>query len=244
MVTLKDVSVAVTGGATGIGFSIAKAMLQAGANVAIGSRRINVVNEAVEELSQFGPAIGHELDVGDRASVNQFFEHVATKMSPIKILVQAAGINIVKRTMQEMDPVDWDKVMAVNATGPYNCFKAVLPGMLKAKDGLVINISSIAGKRAISLGGIAYCASKFAMTAMGTATGNELAEHGIRVTNIYPGEVNTPILKNRPVPVTDEHKARILQPDDVAGLIVAIASLPPQAHVPEMVIKPLSQNYC
>jgi NADP-dependent 3-hydroxy acid dehydrogenase YdfG len=120
---------------------------------------------------------------------------------------------------------------------------AVLPQMRRRRDGLIINVSSIAGKRALALGGIAYCASKFAMTGLGVAVGNEDAEHGIRVTNIYPGEVNTPILENRPEPVSDERKAAMLQPEDVAALAVTIACLPPRAHVPELIIKPRLQAY-
>jgi NADP-dependent 3-hydroxy acid dehydrogenase YdfG len=115
--------------------------------------------------------------------------------------------------------------------------------MREQQSGTIIQISSIAGKRAHTLGGVAYCASKFAMTALGTAVAQEEAEHGIRVTNIYPGEVDTPLLARRPVPPTPEHRARILQPQDVADLVVSICSLPPQAHVPEIVIKPLGQLY-
>ena len=81
------------------------------------------------------------------------------------------------------------------------------------------------------------------MTAIGTCASLEDGQHGVRVTNVYPGEVDTPILENRPVPVSDEHRARILHPDDVAELIVAIVRLPPKAHVPEVVIKPVLQDY-
>jgi NADP-dependent 3-hydroxy acid dehydrogenase YdfG len=95
----------------------------------------------------------------------------------------------------------------------------------------------------LTLGGIAYCASKFAMTALGTAVANEDAPNGVRVTNIYPGEVNTPILENRPEPVSDERKAAMLQPEDLGSLAVTIACLPPRAHVPELVIKPTLQQY-
>ena len=253
MPALKDASVVVTGGATGIGYAVAAAMLARGARVAIGSRREDVVRQAVEQLKRTpllggsgtagDAAIGHPLDVADRGSVRAFFDWANTKMAPASILVQAAGVNIKNRTLAEMDPEQWDQVLAVNATGAYNCMYAVLPAMRAAKGGLIVNISSIAGKRAIALGGVAYCAGKFAMTALGTAAGNELAADGVRVTNIYPGEVNTPLLDQRPVAVSDEHKARILQPESVADMVVAIASLPPQAHVPEMVIKPLTQSY-
>ncbi len=244
MAGLENASVVITGGATGIGLGIATAMLDSGAKVAIGSRRQSTIEQALKKLDRPGFAFGHTLDVADRASVKSFFDWTASIMPPITVLVQAAGINIKDRSMQAMQPDQWDDVLAVNATGPYNCMKAVLPNMLAAKSGLIINVSSIAGKRALTLGGIAYCASKFAMTALGTAAGNELAEHGIRITNVYPGEVNTPLLDARPVAVTDEHKARILQPSDVASMVLAIAMLPPQAHVPEIIIKPLSQQYC
>ena len=110
-------------------------------------------------------------------------------------------------------------------------------------DGLIVNISSIAGIRSSLLGGLAYTASKFAMTALGTTIGREEAPHGIRVTNIYPGEVATPLLETRPVPVSAEHRARILQPDDVAAAVLMVACLPPRAHVPDLVIKPTSQDF-
>lgn len=82
------------------------------------------------------------------------------------------------------------------------------------------------------------------MTALGTAVGNEVAADGVRVTNVYPGEVNTPILENRPTPVSDEHKAAMVQPEDFGELVVAIACLHPRAHVPEITLKPTVQIIC
>ena len=120
---------------------------------------------------------------------------------------------------------------------------AVLPQMRERRDGLVINISSISGKRAWDLGGVAYCASKFAMAALGTAVGNEDGPNGVRVTNVYPGEVDTPILEQRPNPVSDEHRAGILQPEDMVGVLVAVACLPARAHVPELIVKPTNATF-
>jgi NADP-dependent 3-hydroxy acid dehydrogenase YdfG len=145
--------------------------------------------------------------------------------------------------MAEMSPEDWERVLEINATGAYRCMREVLPSMRERRDGLVVNISSVAGKRAITLGGVVYCASKFAMTALGTAVSNEVRNEGVRITNVYPGEVNTPILENRPTPVSQEHKESILQPEDIASLIVTICALPPRANVPEIVIKPTIQEW-
>jgi NADP-dependent 3-hydroxy acid dehydrogenase YdfG len=182
-------------------------------------------------------------DVSDRESVGRLFSWAREQLGQIDILVNSAGTNIKTRTMATMTPEQWDQVMAINVTGAYNCMYEVLPEMRARRDGLIINLSSIAGKRALTLGGIAYCASKFAMTALGTAVGNEVADEGIRVTNIFPGEANTPILDNRPEPVSDERKAAMVQPEDIGCLAVTIASLPPRAHVSEVVIKPRVQQY-
>ena len=134
-------------------------------------------------------------------------------------------------------------MMNINATGVFNCIHAVLPQMMERHDGLIVNISSIAGKRASVLGGAGYSATKFAVSALGGTLALEQGKNGIRVSNVYPGEVATPILDNRPVPVTAEHKARILQPEDLGAAVLMICLLPPRAHVPELIIKPTTQDY-
>ena len=145
--------------------------------------------------------------------------------------------------MAELDPADFDRMMAVNATGLFNVLHAALPGMRRRGGGLIVNIASISGKRAARLGGPGYCASKFAATGLGTAVGLEERARGIRVTNIYPGEVETPILALRPVPVSDERKARMVHPEDIAACVVTIARLPDHVLVPELIITPLYQEY-
>ncbi len=233
----------ITGGGTGIGLGAAVALAGEGCRVAIAGRREQVVREAAESCKTDPPILAHPVDVTDRSSVARLFDWANEKLGQIDILVNSAGINIKGRTMEAMQPEQWDQVLAINATGTYNCMYAVLPQMRERSDGLIININSIAGRRAAALGGVAYDASKFAMAALGIAVGNEDAKYGIRITNIYPGEVNTPILENRPVPVSDEHKASILQPEDVGEVVVTIASLPPRAHIPELVIKPTQQAF-
>jgi NADP-dependent 3-hydroxy acid dehydrogenase YdfG len=239
MSTLQGMKAVVVGGGTGIGQAIAQKLHAAGAVVAIGGRRLDVLEQTVTGTTM----LVHSIDVADRTSTNAFFDWAVSQLGQIDILVNASGTNIKNRSMAEMSPEQWDQLMAINATGGYNCMHAVLPAMRARKNGTIVNISSVAGKRAIALGGIAYSASKFALTALGTCVANEVAEDGVRVTNVYPGEVNTPILANRPTPVTEEHKQRILQPEHVAELVVSILALPATVHVPEVVIKPLSQGW-
>jgi NADP-dependent 3-hydroxy acid dehydrogenase YdfG len=235
--------VAIVGGGTGIGAAIAKGLAEAGCKVTVGGRRVEPLQTLAASISSQPPVRTHVVDVASAESVNAFFADIRDNVGDIDILVNSAGINIQKRTMADMSPEDWDRVLSINATGAYRCMHEVLPAMRARKDGLVVNISSIAGKRAITLGGIVYCASKFAMTALGTAVSNEVRDEGVRITNVYPGEVNTPILDNRPTPVTQEHKDSILQPEDVAAVVVTICGLPPRANVPEVVIKPTIQEW-
>ena len=234
----------VTGGGTGIGEACALALAAAGCKVAIGGRREEKLKAVAGRFSGQPKIIYHTVDVADRDAVNQLVEWATSELGRIDILLNSAGINVANRAMAVLDPGDWDKLLQVNATGAYNCIHAVLPQMRARKDGLIINISSIAGLRSSLLGGVAYNASKFAMTALGTCVGLQEREHGIRVTNVYPGEVETPILDARPVPVSAEHRARILQPEDIAAMVVAIAQLPPRAHVPDIVVKPTTQESC
>lgn len=237
--SLSGSKVIVVGGGTGIGQAIARSLAAAGAVVAIGGRREDALRETAANL----PMHCHTVDVADRDSTTEFFVWAKQQLGAIDTLVIAAGVNIKNRSMAEMPPDEWDRILAINATGAYNCMYAVLPDMRKRKQGTIINISSIAGKRAIALGGIAYSASKFAMTALGTCVANEVAPDGVRITNLYPGEVNTPLLEQRPQMVSEEHKERILQPEHVAELVKSIIALPPSVHVPEVIIKPLSQGW-
>lgn len=241
--SLQNKTAVVTGGATGIGLATAKALAAAGCRVVIAGRREDKLREAAASWKGTPSLLIHPVDVADRADVQRLFAWATRELGQIDILVNSAGVNIKQRTMAEIDPADWDRLIAINTTGVFNCLWAVLPAMRARRDGLIVNISSVSGKRASELGGVAYNASKFGCTGLGTSVALEERLNGIRVTNVYPGEVDTPILEHRPKPVTDDHRARILQPEDVGVMIAAIAQLPPRAHVPEIVIKPITASY-
>ncbi len=233
----------VTGGGTGIGAAVAVGLAEEGAKVVITGRRQEKLQEAAGRFSGEPKILCRACDVGDREDVNALFAWVKENLGPVDILVSSAGINVPKRSMAEGTPEDWDKVLRVNATGAYNCMHAVLADMRTKHDGVIVNISSVAGIRASVLGGVAYSASKFAMAALGLTVAEEERNNGIRITNVYPGEVETPILDQRPVPVSAEHRARILQPEDVAAAVLMVVKLPPRASVPELTIKPTTQSF-
>ena len=234
----------VTGGGTGIGSGIACALAEEGAQVIVAGRREEKLKEVAGAYSGSIAIDTHTVDVTCRDSVKTLIDDITKKYGKVDILVNNAGANIAKRKIAEVSDEDWDFLMKVNVTGAFYTMTAVLPQMRDRKDGVIINVSSIAGKRASLLGGVAYSASKFAMTALGSTVGLEERVNGIRITNIYPGEVATPILEQRTEPVSDERKAAMLQPEDLGAAAAMVACLHPRAHVPELIMKPLVQDYC
>lgn len=235
--------VLVTGGGSGIGAAIAAALADRGCRVAIAGRDLGKLERVASTYAGPSPLWCYACDVSDRAAVERLCHAVRQEVGAPTILVNSAGVNVARRSMADLDPADWDRMMAINATGAYNCIRAVLPDMRQHRSGLIINISSISGKRVMRLGGVAYCASKFALSALGAGVAMDEREHGVRVTNIYPGEVATPILANRPTPVSPERLSQMLQPEDVARMVLAVVDLPERAVVPELVITPMYQEY-
>jgi len=242
--TLTNKTVLVTGGGSGIGLGIALALAREGCRVAIAGRTEEKLRKAAAAHPGQPPILWRVCDCADRGDVKRLFGWLDQQgLLPLDVLVNSAGINVARRRMADLDPADWDRMLAINVTGAFNSMHFALPGMRERREGLVVNVSSIAGKRALTLAGPAYCASKFALTALGTAVGLEERQSGIRITNVYPGEVDTPILEQRPVPVPAEKRAKMVHPEDIAACVVAIAKLPPHVLVPELVITPLYQEY-
>ena len=230
--------VLVIGGGSGIGLGIAHALAAEGCKVAIAGRNLETLQKAANTSTGEVPYPFKTCDATDRDQVAQLFQWLDKELGPIDILVNSAGMNITNRMMSNIDPADFDQVMAINTTGTFNCIYAALPAMRAKREGLIVNIVSVAGKRAMLLAGLPYCVSKFATAAMGTYLNLEESANGIKVTNIYPGETNTPLVDKRPTPPPPEKRAQMLQPADVGACVAAIAKLPPRAIVPELIITP------
>jgi NADP-dependent 3-hydroxy acid dehydrogenase YdfG len=243
MSTLSGKIALVTGGGSGIGLATARLFLDAGARVAITGRDPDKLRRAADVLAGGQRLIDHAADVAEPDQVQALVQHVQKQWSRIDILVNNAGLNIKERSLRELTPATWQLLVRANLDGAFYCIHAVLPGMLERRDGVIVNISSVAGKRASPLSGAAYAAAKFGMSALGLCLAAEEKHSGIRVSNIYPGEVDTPILEVRPQPVTPEQRRQILRPEDVAAAVLFVATLPSHVSVPELVIKPTQQVY-
>jgi NADP-dependent 3-hydroxy acid dehydrogenase YdfG len=233
----------VTGGGSGIGLASAHLFVQEGAKVAITGRDEAKLKQAVQELAGGDCLFAASADVADPKQVQAMVEKVQAKFGRIDILLNNAGVNIKNRAFCQLTPETWQMVLRANLDGAFYCIHYVLPQMIERRDGVIINIDSVSGKRSHPLGGVAYNASKFGMTALGLCLGAEEKENGIRVCNIYPGEVDTPILKDRPSEPTPEHRRRMLRSEDVAAAVLFVATLPPHVTVPELIIKPADALY-
>ncbi len=234
----------VTGAGSGIGRAIAECFAREGAHVVSVGRSAKKLEQARSAAGDAGERIiPYAADVSERAKVDALFQWAEEKLGTIDILVNNAGVNVVKRTMRDLSPEDFEKMINVNLTGAFLCIRAVLPKMRARGGGLIINVSSIAGVRASVLGGAGYSASKFGLSALSLTVGMEEGRNGIRSCMICPGEVNTPLLDDRAVVPGAEQRALMLQPEDLAQAALLIATLHPRATIPELIITPTVYSF-
>lgn len=233
----------ITGGGSGVGKAAALLFLKEGAKVVIAGRDPAKLAAVAAEANAGADLRTVPTDVCNAGQCQELIDTATKAFGRVDILVNNAGTNIKARTIRELTPETWDMMIRTNLDGAFYCTKAVLPQMFDRKDGVIVNVVSVAGKRANPLGGAAYVAGKFGMGGLGVVLSNEEKDSGVRVSNVYPGEIDTPILEQRPRPVTNEQRAVILKPEDVADAILFVAALPARVSIPELVIKPTAQMY-
>jgi NADP-dependent 3-hydroxy acid dehydrogenase YdfG len=229
----------VTGGGSGIGQAGAVRLAAAGAKIVLTGRR----REALEETAAMvrgkgGEAIVAPADMSKRDEVEALAKRIADECGRCDILVNSAGINVRNRKWADVDAAGFDSVIDANLSGPFYATAAVLPIMRKQKRGLIIQISSWAGVYVSPLTGPAYSVSKHGLVALSESLNQEECVNGIRSCCICPGEVATPILDKRPVPVTEADKARMLQADDLGETILFVARMPTHVCLNEILISP------
>jgi NADP-dependent 3-hydroxy acid dehydrogenase YdfG len=229
----------ITGAGSGIGEATAHAMAKEGAIVALTGRRKEPLDEVAHAIEKAGgTALVEPGDVMDKAMAPAVVARILKSAGRFDVLVNNAGTNVTARTFAVLTPENLDYVIQANLNGAYYCVLAVLPQMRAQKDGVLIHTSSWAGRYVSPLSGTAYTASKHAVVAMSHSLNMEEFRNGIRSSVICPHEISTPILETRPVKVTEEERARMLQSEDMANLYVYIATQPPHVCINEVTIAP------
>jgi len=239
MGTLKGKVAWVTGAGTGIGLAGAQKLAAGGATVIMSGRRADVLEREAGAIRKAGGKVEVEaLDVSDAAAVKRVATAILGRHGKVDILVNSAGLNNSTRFWRDQTVESWDQVIRANLDGSFYCTHAVLPSMRSRKDGLVINISSWAGKYTSAMVGAAYNGSKAAVISMTETLNMEECINGIRGCAICPAEVATPILDRRPIPPSAEERAKMLQAEDLGNAILWVAEQPAHVCINELTISP------
>ena len=228
MFSLKDKVAVVTGASQGIGRDTALALAEAGAKLAVAARNEDKLAALVNEISSAGgEAFAVKMDVADLEQVKAGFKQIVENFGRLDILVNNAAVTRDGLAMR-MKQDDWEAVVRTNLTGAHLCIQQVLPVMMKARAGRIINISSVVAQSG-NAGQANYVAAKAGLIGLTKAIAIEIASRGITVNAVAPGFIETPMTDVLPDKVKEELKTRIPlgrmgSPRDVAAAIVFLAS--------------------
>jgi NADP-dependent 3-hydroxy acid dehydrogenase YdfG len=236
MTDLAQKIVWITGAGTGIGEAAALALAKAGATVVLTGRRAEPLEAVATRIGAKANVAPGDLMQPDTAA--RIVGRIEKDCGRLDILVNNAGLNIGQRMWSQLTPQGIDEVVRGNLSSAMYCVAASLPMMRKQKDGLLIHTASMAGRFVSLLSGPGYTAAKHGAVAMSHSINLEECVNGIRSTCICPGEVATPILDKRPVPVSAADRAKMVQSEDVGDLILYIARLPKHVCMNEVLITP------
>lgn len=230
MESLKGKNALITGAGKGIGRALAIALAQEGMNVGLIARTEADLQNVAEELKNFNVHVAiATADVASIDSVNTAVAKVKTDLGAIDILINNAGISSFGSFM-ELEPARWEEIVKVNLFGAYYVTRAVLPEMIDRKTGDIVNISSTAGQRGAAVTS-AYSASKFALIGLSESLMQEVRKHNIRVTTLTPSTVATDMAKD--LNLTDGNPDKVMQPEDLAELVVSQLKLNRRVFVKE-----------
>jgi NADP-dependent 3-hydroxy acid dehydrogenase YdfG len=238
---------AVTGASSGIGEATALALADAGAAVALAARRRDRLEAVAEKVTDAGGrALVHEADITDEAQARGFIEAAHGELGGLNVLVNNAGVMLLGG-VENADTSEWRRMLEVNLFGLLWCTHAALPLIRESGGGDIVNLSSVAGRRA-DAGGAVYNMTKFGVHGFSESLRQEALHSNIRVTIVAPGMVDTELQGHNQNPLVLQalNKAReqiglLLTAQDVAGAIVAVVSQPRHVAVSELLVRPTGQ---
>jgi clavulanate-9-aldehyde reducatase len=234
----------VTGASSGIGEATVRALSEAGAAVALGARCTDRLESIAGKVD--GPTLVNEVDVTDEEQARAFVQRAHDELGGLDILVNNAGVMLLG-PVAGADTGEWRRMIAVNLLGLLYCTHAALPLLEATGGGDVVNVSSVAGRRA-DAGAAVYNMTKFGVHAFSEALRQEALHAGIRVTTVAPGFVDTELqghttspLVRRATERAREQIGEVLRAEDVAEAILNAVTRPPHVCVNEVVVRPTRQ---
>ncbi len=232
-------TVVITGAGSGVGRAIAIALAKQGWRLALLGR----TQSALDETAQLTGLPKHDVlvipcDIGRVEQVQQMARAVFELFNTVDVLVNAAGTNAPKRSLEVLSLDDYHAMIDTNLHGAYYCVQAFLPQMRQRQTGTIINIVSDAGKQASPKAGPGYVISKWGLAGLTQAINAEERGHGVRACAIFPGDINTPLLDKRPVPPDNASRLKMMTAEDIAECALLAINLPPRAIVEEILVRP------
>jgi NADP-dependent 3-hydroxy acid dehydrogenase YdfG len=235
---------AITGASSGIGAATALALSEAGAAVGLGARRGDRLEDLVSRIeSGGGRAVAIETDVADEAQARSFVERTREELGGLDVLVNNAGVMLLGPVL-DANTDEWRTMVDVNVLGLLYCTHAALPAMRDSGGGHIVNVSSVAGRRAGAGAGV-YNFTKFGVTGFSEALRQEALAFGVRVTVIEPGYVETELQEQNTDPNVLKHMEAmrdrigdVLQADDIAAAIHYAVTQPGRVNVSEILVVP------
>lgn len=235
MGTLDGKVAIVTGSSRGIGFAIARALLEAGGRVTITGRQAEALARAAEELGRVAPPdrlAAQPADVRRYEDVERLVEQTVRRFGGLDLLVNNAGVgNFSDLALMSLEA--WHETIETNLTGVFYCCRAAIPHLKRRGGGWIVNISSLAGKNFFA-GGTAYCASKAGLNALSEALMQEVRYDDIRVSYIMPGSVATGFTGR----TASEEDGWKLRPEDVAQAVIDLLGHPARSLPSRVEIRP------
>jgi NAD(P)-dependent dehydrogenase (short-subunit alcohol dehydrogenase family) len=229
----------VTGAGSGAGQAIALRLARGGWRVGLVGRRAAALDATIAAAGSLAARLtALPCDISDPEAVRAMAAQALDRFGAVDALVNAAGVNTARRSLAELSDADYRRIVATNLDGAYYCAQAFLPAMRERGAGTIVNIVSDAGLRANAKAGPAYVVSKFGLAGLTESINAEERAAGIRACAIFPGDINTPLLEQRPQPPPAAARAAMLQPEDIAECVWLAVSLPPRAIVESLVIRP------
>jgi NADP-dependent 3-hydroxy acid dehydrogenase YdfG len=236
---------AVTGASSGIGEATAIALAGEGAAVALGARRIDRLGQLAERIE--GPSLVYEVDVTREEEARAFVQAAHDELGGLNILINNAGVMLLG-PVAGADTDEWRRMVEVNLLGLLYCTHAALPLIQGSGGGDIVNVSSVAGRRA-DAGAAVYNMTKFGVHAFSEALRQEALHAGIRVTVVAPGFVDTELQAHNVNPVvrramerSREEIGEVLAPADIGNAILHAVTRPPHVCVNEVVVRPTAQS--
>jgi NAD(P)-dependent dehydrogenase (short-subunit alcohol dehydrogenase family) len=229
----------ITGAGSGVGRATAIALARQNWRVALLGR----TKASLDETARLTGLKAHDVlvipcDIGRVKQVQSMAGAVFDRFKVVDALVNAAGTNVPKRSLEVLSSEDYHAIIDANLHGSYYCVQAFLPQMRERKSGTIVNIVSEAGRLASPKSGPAYCMSKFGQAGLTQSINAEERAHGIRACSIFPGDIDTPLLDKRPNPPDAAARARMMMPEDIAECALLAINLPPRTIVEEILVRP------